>query len=355
MTREEEVFKDFAKENKFIVNKKLGKGSYGSVKEITYNNKVYAAKLIKKDIDDKNDESSLILEFRGPGIVKVNKIFKKEYSDKEAYNLIVMEKASLKNLFEFHKRLYKHNLLNLIFKNPFDLIGENLLRFFTIQLMKGLELLNRSGYSHFDIKPGNILLFLNMVVKFTDFGLLRNPEKSKKEDNKFRIPGGTRGYLTPEYYSNNERVSVEDALKQDYFALGSTLYSLKYGEDMLDYSKYLDPNSTSDVIIDLLQKAMDQIKSKKLSDKEFINFLCGLIQYKPEERPDLELIYRNKWLNKNTEDIRNIAENFELDEEKLIIELDKSDFLINKRNTINENRQKENIGVYRNKFKFSLD
>jgi serine/threonine protein kinase len=354
-SREEEVFKDFEKDNKFKINKDLGKGSFGYVKEITYNNKIYAAKLIKKDANDIHNESSLILEFRGPGIVKVNKIFTEKYSDREVYDLIVMEKASLKNLHKFIDKLYKDNLLNLIFKNPFELVGENLLRFLTIQLMKGLELLNRAGYSHFDIKPGNILLFLNMVVKFTDFRLLRNPEKSKNNDNIFHIPGGTRGYLTPEYYSNNEKVSVEDALKQDYFALGSTLYSLKYGEDMLDYSKYLDPNSTSDVIIDLLQKAMDQIKSKKLSDKEFINFLCGLIQYKPEERPDLELIYRNKWLNKNTEDIRNIAENFELDEEKLIIELDKSDFLINKRNTINENRQKENIGVYRNKFKFSLD
>ena len=75
-----------------------------------------------------------------------------------------------------------------------------------------------------------------------------------------------------------------------------------------------------------------------------------MIAYKPEERPDLELMYRNKWLNKNTEDIINIAENFELDEEKLIIELDKSDFLMNKRNTINENRKKENKNIYNNKY-----
>ena len=79
-----------------------------------------------------------------------------------------------------------------------------------------------------------------------------------------------------------------------------------------------------------------------------------MIAYKPEERPDLELMYRNKWLNKNTEDKINIAENFELDEEKLIIELDKSDFLMNKRNTINENRKKKNKNIYKNKFKFSL-
>ena len=180
MTRVEEVFKDFAKENKFTVNKELGKGSYGSVKEITYNNKVYAAKLIKKDANDIHNESSLILEFRGPGIVKVNKIFTKEYSDKEAYRLIVMEKASLKNLFKFHEGIYKKNLLNLIFKNPFDLIGENLLRFFTIQLMKGLELLNRTGYSHFDIKPGNIIIF-KYGCKIYRFWFFKKSRKIRKE------------------------------------------------------------------------------------------------------------------------------------------------------------------------------
>ena len=176
-SREEEVFKDIEKDQNFKnqnfkIIKNLGKGSFGVVKEILHNNKTYAAKLIKKDANDKNDESSLILEFRGPGIVKVNKIITKKYSDREVYDLIIMEKASLKNLHKFIEKLYKDNLLNLIFKNPFELVGENLLRFLTIQLMKGLELLNRAGYSHFDIKPGNILLFLNMVVKFTDFGFL---------------------------------------------------------------------------------------------------------------------------------------------------------------------------------------
>ena len=48
---------------------------------------------------------------------------------------------------------------------------------------------------------------------------------------------------------------------------------------------------------------MNLIKSGKLSDKDFINFLCSLIQFKPEDRPNFEEIYFNKWLNKDSEDI----------------------------------------------------
>ena len=40
-----------------------------------------------------------------------------------------------------------------------------------------------------------------------------------KDDDKIKIPGGTQGYLSSEYY-NKENVSNEVARKQDYFALG---------------------------------------------------------------------------------------------------------------------------------------
>ena len=337
----EKVFEEMAKANKLKITKNLGRGGFGLVKEVYFNGKSYAAKLIKKEKDEQVDESELILEFRGPGIVKVNKIYEKKVEG-ETYHLILMEKAPLKSLSQFNYYLHKKNLLNLIFKSPFETIGDNLLRFYVKQIVKGLELLDRSNYSHFDIKPENILTFVGMNLKLTDFGLLRNPEKIKNQDNLVRIPGGTRGYLSPEFYLKDRMVNVEDAKKQDFFALGATIYQLKYGEEMLNYKEYKDKTMTSDLIIDLIQKSIDEIKSKKLSDKDFIEFLCSLIQYRPSERPDFEQIYRNKWLNKNTEEITEILENNELDEKKLIIEMNKSDFLIEKRNYLNNYNYEEN-------------
>ena len=48
-----------------------------------------------------------------------------------------------------------------------------------------------------------------------------------------------------------------------------------------------------------LDDSITSIKSNKLLDKDFIQFLLGLIAYSQKERFNFEEIYRNKWLNKN--------------------------------------------------------
>ena len=158
------------------------KGVHGLVKEVIYNGKSYIAKLIKKEEDGIIDESNFILELKSPRIVRVNNIFTKSVEG-ETYHLILMEKAPFRSLGEFNYYLHNKNLLNLIYKWPFEIVGDNLLRFFAKQIVESLELLNKSNYSHFDIKPKNILIFPEMNLKLSDFNLLRNPEKNKNDKN----------------------------------------------------------------------------------------------------------------------------------------------------------------------------
>ncbi len=132
---------------------------------------------------------------------------------------------------------------------------------------------------------------------------------------------------------------------------------------MLSYNEYKkDQLMTFDYIIDLLQKAIDHIKSTIISDNDFIDFLCNLIQYIPEERYNFEEIYRNKWINKNTEEIKEIWDINLLDENKLLIELNKSDYLIDKKNYFENydkikdinSMDKKNASINRkNKFNFN--
>ena len=110
---------------------------------------------------------------------------------------------------------------------------------------------------------------------------------------------------------------------------------------MLKYNYKNEKIMIADEIIKLLEKNRDNIKSGKLSDGEFINFICSLIEYKPEDRPYFEEIYRNIWLNNNSEQINNIHSINQGEEEKMIIELQKSDFLIKKENEQNSNIQNE--------------
>lgn len=358
----DDIYDIFAKNFFFEIGKTLGYGAYGIIKEVRFKGKIYAGKLIEKR-KEKINESDLIHDLKGPNIVRIIKIFEKKINNK-IYELILLEKATLYDLQKFKGLLSNNLFLKINYMSPIK--GEfedNLLRFFTIQIVKGIETLDKGDYIHFDIKPSNILIFVNMVLKITDFGLLRNINEMERDKNKVRIPGGTLGYLSPEFYQNH-RVSIENLKKQDYFSLGSTLFYLKYGESMLNYREYDDNLMTEEYIIDLLQKAIDQIKSVKNTDKDFINFICNLIQYKPEERYNLEEIYRNKWLNKNRELITEIFDTNKLDEYKLLIELTKSDYLIDKQKyfesleinkNINTNNNKNEINDYNmNKKKINL-
>ena len=333
--RNQRIFETFKIKNKDIkrIGKHLGKGGFGEVKEILMdNNKLFAGKLIEKKKRQKAKEEEYGINIRGKNIVNINKIMSNNVDGKD-YLLIIMEKCILRDLGTLNNFFCDKNLLKTINKPFYETLGDNLLRFYTKQIINALELLNRNYYVHNDIKPQNILIGDNLTLKLTDFGLLR-----KVQDKPTIIPGGTSGYLSPEYYINKE-VNSEIARKQDYFALGSTLYFLKYGKKMLNPGIYNNNDKIiiSDEIIKLLEQNRDNIKSGKTSDGEFIKFLCSLIEFKPEDRMCFEEIYRNIWLNNNSKQINNIHSIHQREEEKLIMELQKSDFLILKEK---ENEQK---------------
>ena len=334
-----EIFEKFKNGEITGIGKLLGRGAFGEVRDIIFKNKTAAGKLIKRESNEITEEEKFSQELRGQNIIKINKIFTKEIKD-EWYDLVIMEKAILRDLGKLNEFYHGHNLLKLI-NEPFDeAAGDNLLRFYSKQIISALEILDRNYYIHFDLKPENLLITINLVLKLTDFSLLK---KVQDKDNNIKIPGGTPGYLSPEYYIERN-VSPEDARKQDYFALGSTLFFLKYGFDLLKYKKSEDKIIIANQIIDSLQKNISYIKSQKITDKDFVDFLCSLISYRPKDRPSFEQIYRNKWLNKDSDKLEEILYGFENDEDKLIMELQKNDYLIKKEKdlNINQNYEKDN-------------
>ena len=189
-----------------------------------------------------------------------------------------------------------------------------------------MENLNRNHMVHFDLKPENLLISLSLIIKLSDFSLLRKI----KDEEKIKIPGGTIGYLTMEYF-NKSYVSSEIAYKQDVFSLGATLFFMKYGKLMLKYKKGEDNETNILIILEKLQYTISKILADEFADKDFINLLVQLIAYKPEERPSFWQIYRNNWLHKDSNELENTFNIFENDEEKLVLELQKNDFLIEKK------------------------
>ena len=330
-----EIFNQFKKDVDFLsIGKLLGKGSFGEVREVTFKNKTMAAKVVMQDADEKSGEY-YASDLKGRNIIKIHKISQKIINNQNYY-MIIMDKAILRDLGKLSEFYHHHNLLKLI-HFPFDeRAGDSLMRFYATQIVNALELLNRNYMVHFDLKPENLLISLSLIIKLSDFSLL----KIIKDDDTVKIPGGTSGYLTMEYYKKGERVSGKDARKQDYFALGSTLFFLKYGTQMLKYKRYDNYDTYILTILEKLQYQISKIQSSIFTDQDFIDLLVTLIGYSPDERPTFEEIYRNKWLNKNLKELNETFTIFESDEEKLIIEIQKNDFLIEKQNQIKKNIKK---------------
>ena len=204
--------------------------------------------------------------------------------------------------------------------------------------------LYQNNYVHFDIKPENNLVLDKKKLKIADFGLLKKINDKVKE---YKIPWGTQGYTYREYLLD-KRVNASEERGQDYFALGCALFSLKYGFPLLFNAKEDDKEILADNFIKFLDKDINYIQSCQIVDKDFISFLTNLITFNPNERLKFEEIYRNKWVNKNVDIINKIVEDYDENDEKLIIDLQKQDFFIQK-NEIFQNNYPHNDSNKKNK------
>ena len=167
----------------------------------------------------------------------------------------------------------------------------------------------------------------------------------------FKIPGGTPSYLTPEYLLD-KRVDAEEARAQDYFALGCTLFYLKEGKVLLSYNKDEDRDNKADIVTNLLNINTNYIRARKLYDKDLITFITNLINIDPKERLNIEEIYRNKWLNKNLDIINTIAEDYDMSEEKLLLDLQKQDFFMQKKEIFEFNHPEIKVTSNKNKERY---
>ena len=356
-TESEKIFEAFKNKYGLVIGSIVRKSKYMEEREIKIKeneDKVYTGTLTKKSIKKNNSKEiidNILLFKKNFNTVKIYEEIVGSETKKDKYYLILTEEPKLNNLKGYIKNLFNQNPNNLI-NMPFDeIIGNNFLLFLIKQIIKGLETLDRMELIHFNIKPENLLISLELSIKLSDFSLLRKVYNLEK----ILIPGGTPGYLSPDYYKNiGQKIPVSQAKKQDYFSLGVSLYFLKYGERMIKNIIHKSKEKTKENLLNLeyivvmIPKIIIKIKDNPVIDRDFVHFLCSLIQIEPEDRPNFEEIYRNKWVNKNADYISEIKRNFIFDEQKLIIELRKSDFLVDKKQEL----QKENL--QRKKFIFNI-
>jgi serine/threonine protein kinase len=101
------------------------------------------------------------------------------------------------------------------------------------QAAQGLGHAHESGMVHRDIKPQNLMLTPQGVVKILDFGLARLAAQEGMDDDKSGLTAvgiavGTPDYMAPEQARDSRRVDA----RADIYSLGATFYFLLTGQTL---------------------------------------------------------------------------------------------------------------------------
>ncbi len=261
----------------YKVEETLGEGSYGKVYKVKQrtSNKVYAMKLIRKDIESEESNKSFLNEIYilrkldHPNILKIFEFF----SDQK-YWYFIMDYLPKGDLFTeiCNMKYYDEYLTAKIMKQIFSCISY----------------LNKLKIVHRDLKPENMMVASksedDISIKLIDFGTACHINK----DNILHAVCGTTFYIAPEVINGNYGVEC------DMWSAGVILYILLCGDPPF-YAK------TDDEIFKLiLNSEPDYTNGEwKYVSEEAKDLTKKLLQKKPKKRINPLDALKHPFITKN--------------------------------------------------------
>ena len=177
-------------------------------------------------------------------------------------------------------------------------LGEELTKFYFLQIWHAIMHIHSFGIAHMDIKPGNILLDKFYNAKITDFGVSVDGLQTDWFDDTIR---GTKSYMAPEvsYLLSTE---TYDAYKADIYSLGVLLYVMLFGELPLEdeFSDTCSGYSEDSIGFITGLKYSNEVKKEwSLLSNDLQDLLGRMLSMDPDDRPTPEQILDSKWFSKS--------------------------------------------------------
>jgi serine/threonine protein kinase len=279
-------------DNYEIVGSELGRGGSGIVKEAIdcKTGQKVALKIIKNkdhDVEKEVEMMRIVSKLQNIHFVRLLKYVSAELGCGTSEHVtLVMDLAARGDFFSLVTQT-----------GP---LGERLARTYFHQLMSGLARMHEQGIAHNDLKPENLLLDHNFMLKIADFG---SAERMCKDTKTIDIDGGgTPLYHSPEIYRYYD--GPWDGEKSDIWSAGVILFFLcflkppfqPYDPDVPEtkdpYFEYLLTNPAS------FWRAHSHWDANPLLKSESFQDMMNLIfQADPEERATLDDIRASRWYN----------------------------------------------------------
>jgi eukaryotic-like serine/threonine-protein kinase len=137
------------------------------------------------------------------------------------------------------------------------------------QVADGLAAAHAAGVVHRDVKPGNVLITDDGLVKLSDFGVSRAVDEVQL--TRTGLIAGTPAFLSPEVARG-----LNPTAASDVFALGATLYAAVEGTPPFG----LDDNAYA-----LLHKVATEPVRPPKQDGPVVDVIMRLLSRVPEDRP----------------------------------------------------------------------
>ncbi|MBW9152225.1 Stk1 family PASTA domain-containing Ser/Thr kinase [Clostridium estertheticum] len=199
--------------NRYELLENIGEGGMGTVYKTKCHvlNRFVAVKILKAELSNDEEfvsrfkrEATSIAKLSHPNIVNVHDV-----CSENDVNFIVMEYVdgkTLKQIIKENGRLTSKKTLDIVF-----------------QIAKALQCAHASGIIHRDIKPDNIMITKDEMVKVMDFGIAKVADaRTVTNSNKVM---GTAHYFSPEQAKGN----FVDC-RSDIYSLGIVMYEMVTGE-----------------------------------------------------------------------------------------------------------------------------
>lgn len=177
------------------------------------------------------------------------------------------------------------NMHEMLKKTPKNLFPEWQAHNYFKQLIRGLEYLHSIGIIHKDIKPSNLLINMDQILKISDFGVAEQLSPFA-EDDSCTTSQGSPMFQPPEIANG---VDIFSGYKLDIWACGVTLFNISTG-------KYPYEGDTIYRLFENIGKGQLQIPPEV--DPVLKGLLCGLLDTDFHKRFNMQQTTAHIWVRK---------------------------------------------------------
>jgi len=278
----------------YNIIKSIGEGTFGKIYEVEdkYHRHFAMKKLICnsiKEIDILKKEYEFLYNFEDLNInlIKIYGIEIKKLDKTTFVMYVLMELAKI----DWEKEIMHRKKTN-------NFYSEKELIFILKDLITTLSKLQQNNISHRDIKPQNILLCDNNILKISDFGEAKKNFNNDDNDTITQTIRGTELYMSPALFRSLKQKIKSKYIKHNTYK--SDVYSLGYCillAATLNFDCLYSIREIHDM--NLIEKKIKNYLKNRYSDY-FLNLIFIMINNDEKNRPDflqLEKIIKNIGVN----------------------------------------------------------